>query len=85
MSDPPRTAWLDAYGTEFPEFLEHFEPAASLAYLPDVARLERAVGRAMQQRCLARAAWAHICRRFPSDSASRREPISDHIFRKGTG
>ena len=40
--EPPRIAWLDFYGTEFPEFLERFEPAASLRYLPDVARLERA-------------------------------------------
>jgi hypothetical protein len=45
--DPPRTAWLDLYGESFPEFLESFEPAATLVYLPDVARLERAVGRAL--------------------------------------
>jgi hypothetical protein len=45
--EPPRMAWLDFYGAEFPEFLEGFEPAASLPYLPDVARLERAVGRAL--------------------------------------
>ena len=45
--EPPRTAWLDVYGTGFPEFLESFEPAATLPYLPDVARLERAVGRAL--------------------------------------
>jgi len=45
--EPPRTAWLDLYGETFPEFLQNFEPAATLAYLPDVARLERAVGRAL--------------------------------------
>jgi hypothetical protein len=45
--EPPRTAWLDAYGIGFPEFLEGFSPAASLRYLPDVARLERAVSRAL--------------------------------------
>jgi len=45
--DPPRTAWLDLYGESFPEFLESFEPAAPLIYLPDVARLERAVGHAL--------------------------------------
>ena len=44
---PPRTAWLDLYGQEFPEFLQGFEPAATLLYLADVARLERAVGRAL--------------------------------------
>jgi hypothetical protein len=45
--EPPRTAWLDFYGAAFPEFLERFEPAASLSYLGDVARLERAVTRAL--------------------------------------
>ena len=45
--EPPHTAWLDLYGEAFPEFLQSFEPAAALSYLPDVARLERAVGRAL--------------------------------------
>jgi len=45
--EPPQTAWLDLYGESFPEFLQSFEPAASLTYLPDVARLERAVGHAL--------------------------------------
>jgi hypothetical protein len=44
---PPRGAYLDEYGGEFPEFLASFAPAASLAYLPDVARLEWAVNRAL--------------------------------------
>jgi Putative DNA-binding domain len=44
---PPQTAWLDLYGESFPEFLQGLEPAAALTYLPDVARLERAVGRAL--------------------------------------
>ena len=39
-------AWLDFYAAALPEFLERFKPAASLPYLPDVARLERAVSRA---------------------------------------
>ncbi|MDA8107923.1 MAG: DNA-binding domain-containing protein [Betaproteobacteria bacterium] len=44
---PPRAAWLDEYGAEFADFLAGFPPAASLAYLPDVARLEWAVNRAL--------------------------------------
>jgi hypothetical protein len=40
---PPRSAYLDQYGGELPEFLRRFPPAASLAYLADVARLEWAV------------------------------------------
>jgi hypothetical protein len=38
----PRTRSLALFGGEFPSFLEEFPPAASLPYLPDVARLERA-------------------------------------------
>ena len=44
---PPRTAYLDEYGVEFPDFLQNFQPAASLVYLADVARLEWAVSRAI--------------------------------------
>jgi len=43
----PKSACLDDYGDEFPAFLSDFEPAASLAYLPDIARLEWAVNRAL--------------------------------------
>lgn len=44
---PPRAAYLDQYGEEFSDFLRHFPPAASLAYLADVARLEWAVNYAI--------------------------------------
>lgn len=44
---PPRCADLNAYGAAFADFLRGFEPAASLPYLPDVARLEWAVNRAL--------------------------------------
>ncbi len=40
---PPGSAWLDTYGANFPEFLAGLPQAASLAYLPDTARLEWAV------------------------------------------
>src|SRR3989440_8257707 len=40
---PPRAAWLDQYGAEFPDFLRAFGPAASVRYLGDVAELEWAV------------------------------------------
>jgi len=45
--NPPRAVCLDDYGHDFPDFLEQFEPAGSIAYLPDVARLEWAVNRAL--------------------------------------
>lgn len=40
---PPRSAWLDGYGADFPEFLAKLAQAASVPYLPDLARLEWAV------------------------------------------
>ena len=36
----PKNPVLINFGTEFPEFLESFEPAAQLPYLADVARVE---------------------------------------------
>ena len=39
----PRAACLDQYGEEFADFLRYFPPAASLAYLADVAKLEWAI------------------------------------------
>lgn len=40
---PPSSAHLDSYGESFPDFLAEMPEAASLAYLPDTARLEWAV------------------------------------------
>lgn len=44
---PPRAACLDEYGGGFPEFLGRFPPAATVAYLPEVARLEWAINLAL--------------------------------------
>jgi hypothetical protein len=46
-ANPPRTACLDDYGESFSDFLSEFPPAASLAYLADVARLEWVVSRVL--------------------------------------
>jgi len=43
---PPRSRVLASYGDEFPAFIEGFEPARSVPYLADVARLEKARVRA---------------------------------------
>lgn len=42
QSEQPQSPLLFRYGGGFAEFLEGFEPARKLVYLPDVARLERA-------------------------------------------
>jgi hypothetical protein len=41
QSAAPRSRIMSDYGAEFAGFIEHFEPAASVPYLADVARLER--------------------------------------------
>jgi hypothetical protein len=43
---PPENPVLITWGAAFPAFLARFPPVASLPYLPDVARLELARGRA---------------------------------------
>lgn len=43
---PPRSPLLLTYGDDFADFTERFEPARSIAYLPDVMRLEAARGKA---------------------------------------
>ena len=43
----PKSAYLNDYGSDFPEFLGAFAPGAPLPYLVDVARLEWAVNRAL--------------------------------------
>ena len=43
LAHPSRSGDLGAFGERFADFLAAYGPAASLAYLPDVARLEWAV------------------------------------------
>ncbi|OZI30778.1 DUF2063 domain-containing protein [Bordetella genomosp. 10] len=40
--EPPASPVMLAYGGTFPDFIQAFPPAASLPYLSDVARIERA-------------------------------------------
>lgn len=42
LTEQSRSPILALYGAEFPGFIERFEPARSVAYLADVARLEQA-------------------------------------------
>ena len=42
LAEPPTSPVLIDYGATFPDFIAGFAPAASLPYLPDVARIERA-------------------------------------------
>ncbi len=46
IAHPPRSKILHTYGDDFGDFIAAFEPAAELAYLADVARLEAARTRA---------------------------------------
>jgi Putative DNA-binding domain len=47
LESPPANPDLDHYGLGFDRFLAEFPPASGLPYLPDVARLEQAVNRAL--------------------------------------
>ncbi|WP_137808219.1 MULTISPECIES: DUF2063 domain-containing protein [unclassified Pseudomonas] len=47
---PPTSPILLHYGAEFPSFVESFNPAASVPYLADVARIERAATEAYHAR-----------------------------------
>ncbi len=40
---PPKSRIMMLYGDDFADFIQGFTPAASLGYLPDVARLEQAM------------------------------------------
>ncbi len=42
VSEPPASSILLDYGAGFADFIARFEPAVTLPYLPDVARIERA-------------------------------------------
>lgn len=42
VSEPPHSPILLDYGAGFPDFIARFEPVATLPYLSDVARIERA-------------------------------------------
>jgi len=46
-ASPPCSGCLDDYGAGFGEFLETFKQAAGVPYLPDVARLEWVVNKAL--------------------------------------
>ena len=43
VEHPPQSAYLAQYGEGFADFLDGFEPAASIAYIGDIARLEWAI------------------------------------------
>lgn len=60
---PPVSPVMLAYGSQFPDFVAAFPPAAGIAYLADVARLEDAMASAFHaadEACLAMAALTAI-------------------------
>lgn len=68
---PPRTRSLALFGEAFPSFLDGFPRAASLPYLSDVARLERAWLEAMHAADAEPLAPAELSRLGPALAAAR--------------
>lgn len=71
-TNPPQSPVLSQYGETFPAFLEQFEPASTLPYLPDVARLEWARNRAYHAADAAPAAISALAEVAPSHLADVR-------------
>ena len=68
-SYPPTSPILLDYGVGFADFIAEFEPAASLPYLPDVARIERAWTEAYHAREAA-SIGPEVLGRIPSDQTA---------------
>jgi len=66
-SHRPRSADLNVYGAEFADFLYGFAPVATLAYLPEVARLEWAVNRALHAPDMPALALARLAELAPAE------------------
>jgi hypothetical protein len=91
--NPPSSAYLNDYGADFAGFLAGYPPAAALAYLGDVARLEWAVNRALHASDVPRldlarlaalgdSALSHVSfRAHPALSLLRLEFPADAIWR----
>jgi hypothetical protein len=69
---PPQAAYLDRYGSEFPEFLQQFPPATALIYLGDVARLEWTVSQAIHARDCVPLALSALTQLTPGEEADVR-------------
>jgi hypothetical protein len=66
---PPTSPILLHYGAEFPDFVQSFPPAASVPYLADVARIERAATEAYDARDATRLAPAELAA-VPNEEAA---------------
>ncbi|MDF3831794.1 DNA-binding domain-containing protein [Cupriavidus basilensis] len=91
-ASPPQSAWLDEYGSTFPDFLEQLPRAATLSYLPDTARLEWTINTVQhapeatplalaQLTCLTDAEMGRTCfERHPAAQLMRSEYPVDAIW-----
>lgn len=71
-ASPPCVADLNRYGEGFADFLASFEPAASVSYLADVARLEWAVNQVLHAPCVPPLAPETLCALPPARQAELR-------------
>jgi hypothetical protein len=77
--DPPRSPVLLQYGATFGTFVDGFSPAAAIAYLGDVARLEFARGRAYHAADAAPIADADLAAINPTELAGMRVTLHPSV------
>lgn len=75
---PSRSADLAHYGATLAEFIEHFIPAKSLPYLPDVARLEWAWHRLYSHRFTAPLDFQKLQLRYQENNSDIIFILGDH-------
>lgn len=78
---PPQMACLADYGGDFADFLGGFEPASSMPYLSDIARLEWAVHQcqnARDEKFMSAADWRNVA--GPAAQSRTFKLVSAHSF-----
>jgi hypothetical protein len=80
LLNPPRQGCLTLYGEGFDSFIAKFEPAASMAYLPDIARLDLAMNQSYYAPDQTPLTSDHLATITPEDLGDTHLKQSDHAI-----